>query len=72
MEQLDRAASAKILHLASAAGVSIDELAVEMGISQAVLVKRLTVGPWRLSDLAIIAKVIGCRTVDLVPDEAAA
>lgn len=72
MEQLDRDASERVLRAMAQAGVDLDGLVAGTGISRKILVGRLADGPWKLIELAMIAKVIGCPASNLMPSEAAA
>lgn len=72
MEQLDEAATQNILRAMSIAGVDLEGLATASGIHKSTLVRRLSGGPWKLRELGVIAHALGCRTKDLVGDEAAA
>lgn len=71
MEQLDKAATQNVLRAISVAGRDLDEVLTATGISHSVLVKRLREGGWKLQELGLIARAVGCRTTDLVGDEAA-
>jgi hypothetical protein len=72
MEQLDKLASGNILRAMSTAGVDLDEVVSRSGISKKILVERIAQGPWKLVELAQVAKAIGCPVFDLVPNEVAA
>ncbi|MFE7799071.1 hypothetical protein [Nocardia sp. NPDC057440] len=68
MEQLDQAATEKVLRAMSVAGVDLDQLASEIKLTKTILLRRMSEGRWKLIELGLIAQAVGCRTSDLVPD----
>lgn len=54
------------------AGVSLEELAQEIGVHPKTLLRKLAQGPWKLAELGTIATALDCPPKTLMPTEAAA
>lgn len=72
MNQLDSAASERVLRAMAEAGIRLEDLAPQIGMHKKTLLRRLAQGPWKLAELGTIATVIGCPVRDLMPTEEAA
>ncbi|WP_433598201.1 helix-turn-helix domain-containing protein [Nocardia sp. CA-135953] len=69
MEQLDRVIADGVRRALGEAGIGIKDLVKGASIPSAVLRRQLAAeASFTLTELAAIAAVLGCRTVDLLPD----
>lgn len=66
MDQFERTIAKCVLREMSTAGVDLDELSANTGITKPTLVRRLGQGSFKVRELGIIANALGCDLTELL------